>query len=68
MQVQLDDIRVDGMPGSAVIRHLNNTIEALLEAHAARDWVTLADVLEHDLAPLMPSLGAVIDALAPSAR
>ena len=66
MQVQLDDIRVDGMPGSAVIRHLNNTIEALLEAHAARDWVTLADVLEHDLAPLMPSLGAVIDSLAPS--
>ena len=44
MHVQLDDIRVDGMPGSAVIRHLNNTIEALLEAHAARDWVTLADV------------------------
>ena len=56
------------MPGSAVIRHLNNTIEALLEAHAARDWVTLADVLEHDLAPLMPNLGQVIDALAPSAR
>ena len=65
MQVQLDDIRIDGMPGSAVIRHLNNTIEALLEAHSARDWVTLADVLEHDLAPLMPNLGQVIDALAP---
>lgn len=68
MNVQLDDIRIDGMPGSAVIRHLNNTIEALLEAHAARDWVTLADVLEHDLAPLMPSLGQVIDALAPKGR
>jgi enamine deaminase RidA (YjgF/YER057c/UK114 family) len=68
MQVRLDDIRVDEMPASAVIRHLNNTIEALLEAHAARDWVTLADVLEHDLAPLMPSLGAVIDALVPKPR
>ena len=69
MQVQLDDIRVlEGMPGSAVIRHLNNTIEALLEAHAARDWVTLADVLEHDLAPLMPNLGQVIEALAPAPR
>jgi hypothetical protein len=67
MHVQLDDIRVEGMPGSAVIRHLNNTIEALLEAHGARDWVTLADVLEHDLAPLMPNLGQVIDALAPRA-
>jgi hypothetical protein len=51
-----------------VIRHLNNTIEALLEAHGARDWVTLADVLEHDLAPLMPSLGQVIDALAPKGQ
>jgi hypothetical protein len=66
MHVQLDDIRVEGMPGSAVIRHLNNTIEALLEAHSARDWVTLADVLEHDLAPLMPNLGQVIEALAPA--
>jgi hypothetical protein len=64
MHVQLDDIRVEGMPGSAVIRHLNNTIEALLEAHSARDWVTLADVLEHDLAPLMPNLGQVIESLA----
>jgi hypothetical protein len=68
MHVQLDDIRVDGMPASAVIRHLNNTIEALLEAHGARDWVTLADVLEHDLAPLMPNLGQVIDALAPKGQ
>jgi hypothetical protein len=68
MKVQLDDIRVEGMPGSAVIRHLNNTIEALLEAHGARDWVTLADVLEHDLAPLMTSLGQVIDALVPQAQ
>jgi hypothetical protein len=64
MHVQLDDIRVEGMPGSAVIRHLNNTIEALLEAHSARDWVTLADVLEHDLAPPMPNLGQVIESLA----
>ena len=68
MHVQLDDIRVEGMPGSAVLRHLNNTIEALLEAHGARDWVTLADVLEHDLAPLMPNLGEMIEALAPTTR
>ena len=65
MKVQMDDIRVDDIPASAVIRHLNNTIEALLEAHAARDWVTLADVLEHDLAPLMPNLAEVIGALSP---
>jgi hypothetical protein len=65
LQVDLDVLRVDDMPASAVVRHLNNTIEALLESHAARDWVTLADVLEHDLAPLMPRLGAVIGALVP---
>jgi hypothetical protein len=64
-QADLETIRVDDTPASAVIRHLNNTIQALLEAHAARDWVTLADVLEHDLAPLMPRLGQVIAALAP---
>lgn len=65
LQADLETIRVDGTPASAVIRHLNNTIQALLEAHSARDWVTLADVLEHDLAPLMPRLGQVIAALAP---
>ena len=64
LHVDLESIRVDGTPASAVIRHLNNTISALLEAHAARDWMTLADVLEHDLAPLMPRLGHVIAALA----
>ena len=65
MHTDLETIRIDDTPASAVIRHLNNTIQALLEAHGARDWVTLADVLEHDLAPLMPRVGRVIEALAP---
>jgi hypothetical protein len=59
----LDTIRLDGEPASAVVRQLNTTIQELVETHAARDWITLADVLEHDLAPVMGRIGRVIDAL-----
>ena len=34
-----------------------------LDAQRAGDWITIADVLEYDIAPLMPRFEAVIDSL-----
>lgn len=64
LKIDLAAIVVEGAPASDVVRELNGTIEGLLESHAARDWITLADILEHDLAPLLGRLAVVVDALA----
>jgi hypothetical protein len=61
--VKLDELSVDGQPVAPTIKAIDTALEPLLEASRERDWVTVADILEHDLAPALPRLAPVIAAL-----
>jgi hypothetical protein len=56
--------REGGLPASAVIPQLDAALKAVVEAHAGQDWITLADSLEYDVAPLVTQLHAIVDHLA----
>ena len=50
-------------PAMPLLRALDAQLSPLLEAQQAGDWITVADILEYDIAPLMPRFEAVIDSL-----
>lgn len=56
-----------GLPAAEVIPQLDAALKAVAEAHAGQDWITLADSLEYDVAPLVSQLTAVVDHLASTA-
>jgi hypothetical protein len=64
LAVDLATLDVDGSVASAIIGELDTAIAAMGDAHRAGDWVTLADLLEYDIVPVLPRLGLVIDRLA----
>jgi hypothetical protein len=62
--VDLATTDVDGSVASAIIGELDTAIAALGDAARARDWITLADLLEYDVAPVLPRIARVIETLA----
>ena len=50
-------------PAMPLLRALDAPLLPLLEAQRAGDWITVADILEYDVAPLMPRFDAVLDSL-----
>jgi hypothetical protein len=50
-------------PAMPLLRALDALLTPLLEAQAGGDWITVADILEYDVAPLMPRFDAVLDSL-----
>jgi hypothetical protein len=60
----LDTLALDGEKvGSTSLAALHTALGPLLEAHAAHDYITVADTLEYDVAPAIPRLLDIIDAL-----
>lgn len=59
----LDALTLDGRPVGSSLGLLHTALGPLLEAHAASDYISVADSLEHDVAPAIPELLDVIDAL-----
>jgi hypothetical protein len=64
LQVNLREVDAADGPVADTITQLDAAVTAMLDAHANQDWITLADSLEYDLAPLVPRLRGVIDHLA----
>ncbi len=62
--VDLATTDVDGSVAAAIIGELDTAVAAMTQAAGARDWITLADLLEFDIAPVLPRIGRVIEALA----
>jgi hypothetical protein len=62
--VDLTQTDVDGTLASAIIGELDTAIAAAGEAASSRDWIALADLLEYDVAPVLPRIGRVIETLA----
>lgn len=52
-----------GMPSAQVMPKLDEALKAVIEAHAGQDWITLADSLEYDVAPLVARLTGLVDYL-----
>jgi hypothetical protein len=61
--VTLDALQTAQGPALPILQALDTHLVPLLEAQRAGDWITVADVLEYDVAPLMPRFDAVVDAL-----
>ena len=64
----LDALTLDGQPVGARSRALDTALGPLLDAQAAGDWITVADILEYEVAPSIPPLRDVFDALRHTAR
>ena len=61
--VTLENLQTAEGPALPLLRALDTQLVPLVEAQRAGDWITVADVLEYDVAPLMPRFDAVLDAL-----
>ena len=59
----LDTLQTREGPAMPLLRALDAQLTPLLEAQHAGDWITVADILEYDIAPLMARFEAVIDSL-----
>ena len=62
-RVALDMLQTREGPAMPLLRTLDAQLMPLLEAQRAGDWITVADILEYDIAPLMPRFDAVLDSL-----
>jgi hypothetical protein len=62
-QQPLEGLMTTEGPALLILRALDAPLEPLLEAQRAGDWITVADILEYDLGPLLPRLQPVIDSL-----
>ena len=61
--VAIETLETREGPAMPLLRALDAQLTPLLDAQRAGDWITNADVLEYDIAPLMPRFEAVIDSL-----
>jgi hypothetical protein len=61
--LSLDTLETSEGPALPLLRALDSQLAPLVEAQQGGDWITVADVLEYDIAPLMPRFDAVIDSL-----
>jgi hypothetical protein len=50
----------DGVTADQQIEELESALDALVSAQAAEDWLTVADILEYDLEPLIRRWAAVL--------
>ena len=59
----LESLTTSDGPAMPLLRALDAQLPPLLEAQQAGDWITVADILEYDIAPLMPRFDTVLDSL-----
>lgn len=64
--ISLDALSAHGEPLGPRIVALDRALAPLVEAQAAHDWITVADELEYQVAPLLAPLVSVVDALRPT--
>lgn len=59
----LETLTTKDGPAMPLLRALDAQLPPLLEAQQAGDWITVADILEYDIAPLMPRFDPLLDSL-----
>jgi hypothetical protein len=64
----IDRLSVDDTPVTALIDAMGEPLQALAQAQAQEDWVTVADILEFDLEPALARCEPFFDAVATLSR
>jgi hypothetical protein len=61
--VDLDVLATPHGTGSKMVADLTAQAEALIAASQGSDWITVADIIEYDLAPMLRKWSSLFDAL-----
>jgi hypothetical protein len=59
----LDALTLNGQKVGPALVALDLALSPLLEAQAAGDWITVADILEYEIATSIPPMNDVFEAL-----
>jgi hypothetical protein len=65
--VGLDAVGRDGRTANDLLESLSSQTDELIRARESEDWITVADIIEYDLAPLLHQWPAVFETLRQSA-
>jgi hypothetical protein len=60
LTIDASELTQGDVPLDVQVARLNDWLEQLIQAHTRQDWVTLADVLELDLEPLLRDWGPML--------
>jgi hypothetical protein len=60
LAIDLTAVSVEGVSAAQHLQQLGTTVDALVAAQEAHDWVTVADVLEYDLEPAIRRWAALL--------
>jgi hypothetical protein len=60
LAIDLTAVSVEGVTAAQHLQQLGATVDALVSAQEAQDWVTVADVLEYDLEPAIRRWAALL--------
>lgn len=63
MGVNLNEVGVDGRTGRHLVDDLAGYAQAVIAAQDQQDWITVADVVEYDIAPALAQWPALFQAL-----
>lgn len=61
--IELHQLQSDGRSVQEHLNGLGTMLESLVDAQQASDWLTVADILEYDLAPALSEWGAIFSTL-----
>jgi hypothetical protein len=61
--VPLDTVGSRGKTAGEMIAGLSSQTNELIQARESGDWITVADIIEYDLAPLLQEWPGVLEAL-----
>ena len=64
LAIDLNSWSIDGVTAARHLQQLGGTLDSLVAAQEAADWVTVADILEYDLDPAIRKLAALLTQLA----
>jgi hypothetical protein len=67
LQTDLGSLRWNGRPVSSLIDGVGTHLEALIHAQQREDWITVADVVEHDIEPALRACGPLFETLGAAA-
>jgi hypothetical protein len=51
--IAVERLTIDGVPPDEQMERLGAWLESLVSAQSSQDWLTVADVLEYDIEPIL---------------
>lgn len=60
LAIDLNALSIEGVSAAQHLQQLGNTVDTLVAAQEAEDWITVADILEYDLEPAIRRWAALL--------